>query len=524
MKPANKIIFNTGIIYFRLILGIIIGLFSTRIVLNALGEIDFGIYSLVAGVIGMLAFLNASMSGVSMRFIAISIGENNLTKTIRTFNSTLLIHFLIAALIALIMIFAGQFFFDGLLNIPTERVFAAKVLYYLMVITTIFTVISVPYDALISSHEDFTFLSLVELIQVLFNLFIALYIATLTVNQLITYGILIAVNQVLVRVLKQAYCKLKYKEVKVNVFKYSNKGHLKEILSFTGWKTLDSSAAILYGQIKGVLINVFFGVALNAANGIAKQVSGQIQNLSASLLKAINPQIIKSEGSGNRERMLELTSASAKFSFFLMSFFALPLIIEMPFVLNLWLKNVPEYSIIFCRLLLIDMVISKYTFPINTAITAVGRVKEITIVVLFNRILQFGFSYLFYLKGFPPESIYYIAIVFSIIAIVYKLYFGKKLAGLNIKKYFNNVFIKGSLPIIITLVFAVLPLLLIEQSLYRLFLTIIISSLLSLTFIYLIGLSLSEKTMLKNILWALKRKFLFNSKDDNYKKKPPFFK
>lgn len=499
MSSTNKIIFNTGVIYTRLIIGIGVGLFTTRIVLNALGETDFGIYALVAGVIGMLSFLNASMSGVSMRFIATSMGSLDNLKINKTFNSTLLIHLLIGLIVAAIMIVAGLFLFDGVLNIPEDRMSIARIVYHLMILSAFITVVSVPFDALISAHEDFTVLNAIELLGVVIHLMIALYISGLANDQLLYYGIMVTANQLLTRVLKQGYCRFKYKNIKIQIRSYAEKATIKEILSFIGWKTLDSSAAVLYNQMRGVLINVFFGVALNAANGIAKQVSGQLQNLSASLLKAVNPQLFKSEGSGDRNKMIRLTMASAKFSFFLMSFFALPIILEMPYILSLWLVDVPEYATVFCRLMLIDMIISKYTFPINTAIAATGKVRNITIVVLLNRILQFAVTYYLFSSGFQPQSIYYVAIAFSVIAILYKLYFGKTLVGINVKAYLYSVIFRGSLPIIITLSFIALPVLLFETSIIRVSFTVVASLIISSLLIYWIGLESNEKHIIKNL-------------------------
>lgn len=503
MKSANKVIYNSGVLYTQLVLGMAVGFFTTRLVLNALGETDYGIYALVAGVIGMLAFLNSTMSGVSMRFIAISIGSSDRLQINRTFNSSLLIHFLLGAVVAVVMIIAGLFLFNGFLNIPDDRVYSAKIVYYLMIISTFITVVSVPYDALMRAHENFIALSVIELFGTLINLFIALFISSLTANLLIIYGLLIAGNQILIRIAKQIYCRLKYNFVKVAILREAHKKEVKEIIAFTGWKTLDSGSAILYEQVKGILINLYFGVTLNAANGIAKQVSGQLQNLTASMLNAVNPQIMKSEGGGNRDRMLWLTTISAKFSFLLLSFLALPIIIELPYILKLWLKVVPDYTVVFCRLLLIDMIISKYTFPINTAIAAVGKVRAITVVVFVNRILQFLFAYLFYSQGYPPQTIYYVTIAFSTISIVYKLYFGKRIAGLDIRKYFSDVFVKGTLPILLAASVVWLPSAYFEQSLIRFLITLFSSAIITSTLIYFVGFTSSEKMFFSNSLRAV---------------------
>lgn len=506
MNPTNRVFFNTAVLYGRLVVGMLVGFFTTRIVLNALGEVDYGIYALVAGVIGMLAFLNASMSGTSMRFISVSLGSKDRENVNTVFNTTLLIHIFIGFIVSLLMVGAGLFLFDGVLNIPEDKIYSAKVVYYLMIVSTFVVIVSVPFDALISANENFVAISLIETVGTVLNFSIALYIASIDANQLIYYGVLVALNQLAVRLLKQFYCRYKYKEIKIDLKKYYNKSQVKEILSFTGWKALDSSAAVLYGQSISVLINVFFGVTLNAANGIAKQASGQLQNLTASMLSAINPQIYKSEGGGDRLRMLRITSISAKFSFFIMALLSIPVILELPYLLHLWLGLVPEFTVIFCTLILIDMIVAKYTFPINTAIAAGGKVKRITFFVLINRVLQFVCSYLLFSNGYAPESIYIVSIIFSLIAILYKLYFGKVLIDLNVREYVYNVIVVSTIPMILTFGISYVPRLFMEEGFLRLSITVFLTVVFGLLLIYNIGLNKEEKKMIDNLFLSLKSK------------------
>jgi len=506
MKNKNKIVFNTSILYVRLIIGLIIGFYITRLVLDAIGEVNFGIYSLVAGVIGMLAFLNSSMSGVSMRFIAISLGKNDILETNKIFNSILLIHILLGFTISIFMTIAGLFIFDGFLNIPNDKVYEATIIYYLMVLSTFVTMISVPYDAKISAHEDFTPLSIIELLNTFLSLAIAILISNLQNNLLITYGVLMCANLIIIRVIKQLYCRKRYNTLEINLRKYVDMANIKEIVSFTGWKTLDSSAAVLYVQVQGILINIFFGVTLNAANGVSRTLSSKLNIFATRMLNAVNPQIIKNEGTGNREKMLQLTATSAKFSVFLFSIFAIPMFIEMPYILNIWLKNVPDYTLVFCRLLIIQLLIKKFSFSINTAMSAVGKVKGITVVVLIDRFFQFIIVYYFLKLGYPPYSIFIIGIIFAIIGTFYKLYFGQKIAKLNIRDYIKVVIIQGILPIIFTVLLTLIPIYLLEESFNRLILTMTVSIISFILFIRIFGLTTTEYAHIKIIWISIKRK------------------
>jgi len=404
------------------------------------------------------------------------------------------------------MMIAGLFIFDGFLNIPNDKVNEATIVYYLMVLSTFVTMISVPYDAKIRSHEDFTPLSIIELLKSFISLAIAILISNLQNNLLITYGVLMCANLIIIRVIKQLYCRKRYNTLEINFRKYVDISNLKKIVSFMGWKTLDSSAAVLYVQIQGILINIFFGVTLNAANGVSRTLSSKLNIFATRMLNAANPQIIKSEGTGNREKMLQLTASSAKFSVFLFSFFAIPMFIEMPYILNFWLKNVPDYTLVFCRLLIIQLLIGKFTFSINTAISAVGKVKGITIVVLINRLFQFFITYYFFNLGYPPYSIFIIGIIFAIIGSFFKLYFGHKIANLIIRDYIKVVIIQGILPIIFTVLLTLIPIYLLEESFIRLILTMTVSIITFIFFIRIFGLTTAEYAHIKTIWISIKRK------------------
>lgn len=507
MTSVKKVLFNTTVLYAKLIIAIVVGIFTTRILVDALGVTDYGIYILVAGVIGMLSFMQSVMSTASMRYIAISLGLNDEVVIKKTFNSTLIIHFLLGIILSIIMEVAGFLMFDQILNIPEAKIYEAKVVYHFMVITTFISIVSVPYDALMSAHENFFAISLIDIIYSFLNLAIAIFIQQSATNVLIKYGFLVLINIIIVRIIKQWYCNVNYQESKIHFNEYIDKKIIKSILSFAGWKIFDSGASILAIQLRNIFLNIFFGLPLNTANGIATQLTSQVNNFSNNLTTAINPQIMKSEGGGDRQRMLQITAVSAKFSLFVFAIFALPVIIETPYLLSIWLKNVPDYTSILCRLIIFEMFLQKFTFPLTIAIQAVGKIRAITIVVTISLFLQLLISYYLYTIGYPPETIYLIGILFNIVSASTRLYFGNKLIGLQIKEYIYSVFFRGSLPLVIAAVFSLIPLMLMNEGLFRFICTLAISFFSTLLFIRFFGLTQSEYLKLKSIIISSISKF-----------------
>lgn len=421
----------------------------------------------------------------------------------RTFNTSLIIHFFIGLVVVLIMEVGGLFMFKYWLNIPPERIYDAKIIFHFMVLTTFVSVISVPFDAVMNSHENFLAISLIKMLQILVGLGIAIYISYLGSNQLIIYGFLVLLNQIMIRIIMQVYSRINYTECKIRLKDYIDKVLIRSILSFAGWNMLGVTSSIIITQTKSILLNMFFGVSLNAANGIANTLTSQLNNFSTSMTQAINPQIMKSEGGGNRDQMIRLTTMAAKFSVFLFAIFSIPVFIEAPYLLKLWLKNVPEFVVIFTRLMILTMIIEKFTFPITTAISAIGRIKEITIVGLLTISLTIPMAYFLFKAGMPPQTIYLVGIFISILTAGVRLYYGKKIAGINVGSYLSSVVLKSSLPILLAAGFTILPSLFLNESFVRLVLTTGISIIATVILIRYIGLTKEEFLRLKGIVQSL---------------------
>lgn len=503
MKPETRVVFNTAVLYTKLLVGVALGLFTTRLVLEALGETDFGIYALVGGVVGMLGVLNSSMANASMRFMAHSLGTGDEIMIRKTFNTTLLLHFIIGILVIVIMEVLGLMMFEYLLNIPPDKIYAAKVVFHFMVITTFISIISVPYDAVINSHENLLVLSLVDILGYLLKLGVAIYLSLISNNLLIIYGGLMLIIQILLRIIKQWYSKTKYPECETDFRNYTDRKMFKSILTFSGWNLFGSIAGISVIQVRGILLNMFFGVSINAAEGISKTASSQVNTVATSMTQALNPQLVKSEGSGNRNKMLRLTEIATKFSLFLFALFAIPVMIEANYLLELWLKSVPEYAVLFCQLILLGLFIDKLTFEITSAIRAVGLIKNFQIIETLIVVISVPVSYYLFYTGYPVYSIFIVNIIAALAASFGRLYFGKRIAGMNVNSFIMNGIIPIFIPIAGSILVALLLYYTLPQGIIRLLIITFTSVVVLTALFWIYGVNADESEKLKRILNSL---------------------
>lgn len=497
MNNTNRVIFNTIILYIKLILGVVLGLITTRFVLDALGDADYGIYILVAGIVGMLSFLSSSMSNTSVRYLAFSLGTGDKNKMLQTFNTTLFLHFIIASIVVIILEIGGWYMFEYLLNIPIEKFSDAKIVFQFMVITTFIAIISVPYDAVMNAHENILALSLFDLLGVLLRLGVAIYLIYAGSSLLVLYGLLHLIIQIFLRVIKQVYSRIKYPECKPQMRKYADKNLVKEIFTFTGWNLFGTLGAMAVTQIRSIIINVFFGVRLNAAGGIANAVSSQVNMVALSMASAINPQLIKSEGYGDRDRMLRLTEISTKFITFLFALVAFPVMLEVNFLLKIWLKEVPQYAGIFIQLLLIAMLIEKLTFQITTSIQAIGNIKIFQIFESTILLLNIPLAYVFFKLNYDAYVIYSVGIFISCLLFFNRLFFGEKLTGLKIVPFLRNGVLKVIIPLLISSILPFMIRNILQEDFFRFLMVTVTFFVFFIVSFWFYGINSGEKIILK---------------------------
>ena len=518
MQAAHRVAKNTGILYARMAITVFISLYATRLVLAALGVADFGLFNVVGGVIAMLGFLNSSMAAATQRFMSFAQGAGDLEKVKRIFNMSTVLHAGIAVLMVLVLEIAGYFFFNGILNIAPDRLEVAKIIYHFMVASTFFTVLSVPYEAVITSHENMLFYAILGIIEALLKLGIAFYITYSSFDHLMAYGFLMAALSIFLLILRRIYCHRYYEECVLDFRKYYEKSLLNEITSFAGWSLLGSASSMIANYGQGIVINMFFGTIVNAAQSIAAQISGQLGVFSVTLTKALNPVIDKSEGAGNRAMMLKATLGGTKISFFLLSFLYIPFLLKMPYILGLWLKSVPDYTIIFCRLLLIRNLIEQFYIPLTNALGAVGNIKKYQIVSSLLNIIPIIVSYVFFSLGFPPFTLYFAFMLFSLVMLFNVIYFAKINCDLSVVGFLKNVVLSCVITFVVALGVSSIPIVVIDNEFIQFVSVCIVGCISYIALIWLFALSKEEKIVvlhLKNKMVFLVNNLLVGSKKYN---------
>lgn len=476
-----------------------ISLYTTRLVLNALGSTDFGIFQLVAGVIAMLSFLNNAMATSTQRFLSFYQGENDMIMQKKVFINSLQIHIIIGLILVIVLESLGFFLFDGFLNIPLDRMNAAKAIYHFMSATVFFTVLSVPFMGTLIAHENLLWVSIVGIVETLLKLGIALLLLTLLNDKLFIYGLLTECICLLSLILYAVFCFKKYKECTLEGLFTIDRVLMKQLSSFAGWNLFGALCGLGRTQGLAILLNLFLGTVVNAAYGIANQVSSQMAFFSSSLLRALNPQIMKSEGAGDRDRMLRLSMMASKFCFFLLAIVSIPCIFEMEIILSIWLKNVPQHTLMFCRLILLGILINQLTIGLQSAIQATGKIKVYQSVVGSIILLNLPVAYLLLKFNYP---VYYVLLSYcliELIACIARLYFLKIIANLSIGLYFSRVFVHLIIPVLVSIVACLIVSNYIFST-YRMVYTVFLSSMVFIISTYITGLCKDEKEIVLNIL------------------------
>lgn len=505
MEQAKRVIKNTGFLYAKMGITMFISLYTTRLILNALGASDFGIYAVVGGAISMLGFLHAAMSSATQRFMSFYEGKGIVSKQKQIFNVSLVLHFGIALLLGIVLLVAGYFFFNGILNIPPDRIYAAKVVYASLIISTMFTVMSVPYEAVLNAHENMLYYSVVGVFESVLKLSVAFIVVYYMGDKLELYGMLMACIPLLVLTVMRVYCHKQYKECVIAPKRYWEKSLMKEMTSFAGWSFMVSVSSMLSHHGQNLAINHFFGTRVNAAQGVGNQIGGQLRNIAVVIMKAVDPVIAKYEGSGDRSKMLMTMTIAAKFSTFILMLIAIPVIVEMDSILNLWLTTVPEFTSVFCQLILINYIVSQPTVSLNSALLAEGNIKKFQITFsMLPILLIIAYCTSFYLGG-KPYYLYLIMLVYTLIKTSIMLYFAKESLGLNILTFLKNTYFKIVVIMILGFAFSIAIKWVTYEGILRILINIIGSSVMLMGLIYLFGLNRIEKQSIN--LLVRKRNF-----------------
>ena len=434
----KRIAKNTLLLYFRMLLMMAVSLFTSRVVLNTLGVEDFGIYSVVGGVVGMFVFINNSMSSATQRYITFALGKGDKNRLQTVFSTTLQIHSLIAVIIVLLGETVGLWFLYNKMQIPADRMDAALWVMQCSIVSMVVMIVSVPYNADVIAHEKMSAFAYISILEVVLILAIVYLLLVFSYDKLILYAILILMIQILIRFCYSIYCNKHFEETR---YKHVwDKKLFKEMTGFAGWNLFGNMAGVLFGQGLNMLLNVFFGPVVNAARAVAVQVQGAIQQFVGNFQTALNPQITKTYATGELNEMHRLMFRSARFSFYLLFFLSLPVLYETDFILTIWLKIVPENAVAFLRIMICTSLIYTIANPLIIANQATGRVMKYQAVCGTILLLILPISYLCLKMGCPAYSVFIVHFLIESVTQVARMILLRPLIGLRIRDYFIYIY------------------------------------------------------------------------------------
>lgn len=509
MNNSNKIITNTIVVYSRVAITTIVSLLSSRWILKALGVEDFGIYNLVAGLLAMLMVFNSSMAAATQRFLSYSIGASDKKKVIETFNMSFMFHLLVGVLVVLLTETIGRYFLLNVLSVPVARTDAALFCLHCLSISTFFSVISIPFTAMLFSYENMLYMSIIQICETILKLLAALLLLYYFGDRLKLYAISVTGISVLAIVLFAVYCRVKYDCCRISIrIRSSLSSFFKEYLYFACWSLIGSVSTMLKNQGVAMLLNTFYGVVINAAYGIANQIKGQLMFVSTSVLTAARPQIVQSEGRGDRQRVHILSSSACKFSFLLLSFISIPLIIEMPAVLKIWLNTVPDYTCSFSIIVIVTNLFFQFTIGAFLPLESVGKIKKVQLItgVMHCSVIPIGYILLKF--GFKPDFLLLFVMVEEILSFLVILYYSSRITGMDSNVFIRKTFIPPLIVAGISTGICLFVHFFIGNMIVRI-ISVFITSTVCLSFLsYVFALEDYEKSKVKEIIFKTKNRFL----------------
>lgn len=500
----KRIAKNTLLLYFRMLFLMIISLYTSRVVLNALGVENFGIYNVVGGVVAMFTMLSGSLSAAITRFITYELGTGNKDKLSKVFSSAVTIQMALAAVIVLLAELVGVWFLNAKMVIPDQRMYAANWVFQFSVLTFAINLISVPYNASIIAHERMSAFAYISILEAVGKLAVAYFITISPIDRLVFYALLMCFMAMAVRFVYGAYCKRHFQECTYHFI--FDKDLLKRMFSFAGWNFIGASSAVLRDQGGNVVINLFCGPVVNAARGIAFQVNNAVHSFVTNFMTALNPQITKSYAAGDYAYMMTLIYQGARLSFYMLLMLSLPVIVNTNYILTIWLKIVPEHTVLFVQLILVFGMSESISNPLITAMLATGNIRNYQLIVGGLQMLNLPISYILLRMGLFPEVVIVVAIVISQCCLAARLSLLRGMIGLSIRQYLRRVYLNV---FVVTLISVVLPFwfsLRLDETLGNFILLCAISLVCTGLAIYYIGCNKKERLFINNKLFVMLNK------------------
>lgn len=487
----KRIAKNSFALFLRMILLMVINLYTSRVILSGLGVTDFGIYNVVGGFVSMFTVISGSLSSSISRYLTIALGNGEIEKLKHIFSTSLNMLYLMCLLLFIVLETFGIWFVNHKLNIPPDRLIAANCVYQLSLFTFCIDIICLPYNALIISYERMKAFAYISIVEAIGKLVIAFIITIFIFDHLIIYAILMAIVAICIRFLYSAYC---YRNFPHCRYKFQIDIPLvKEMFGFASWNFFGVTSSMFSDQGVNMLLNIFFGPVVNTARGIALQINSAVTSFSGNFMTALNPQITKNYASNNQERYFSLVEKGTRFSFFLLLIVGLPVLLNTRYLIYLWLGVVPEYTVNFVRIILATSIVSALSNPLVTLLLATGDIKSYQLLVGGFRFIVLPVDYFLLKIGMEPEIVFFVNFVVEIICLSLRLYRLKVQVDFPILLYIKKVAIR----IFFLLCIPFVIILLTQNNTgkeFSLFLcNSIICIVLTMFFIYIVGLNRQEQ-------------------------------
>lgn len=443
-SDQKRIAKNTVMLYIRMIVIMIVTLYTTRVVLNVLGETDYGIYNIVGSVVVSMVFIQNSLMSATQRFLSYEMGLKDNGDVGRVFQSSLVLHFRFLFIIIVLLETVGLWFLNAVLDIPHGRMAAANVVYQCSILTFALNLIRIPYNSIIISYESMNIYAVLSIIEAFLKLSIVIALKYLGPDKLILYGILVCVITLIINSLYISYCRRNYKEETRLSFR-GDKDTIKKLQGFLGWNLLGGVTGVATNEGPNYFMNYYMGVSVNAAMGIAKQVSGAVYQFASNFQSAFNPQLVKAYAAEEKDYLFNLINKTSLLSFYLLFIIAFPVIICADYIFEIWLVNVPQYTIIFCILIIVSQFIAALSGPLWMVAHATGEIKNYQINISILGLMVLPASFFILKNGYAPYYVLVFQVLLNVAIYIYRLYFVRDKIGLPIKKYIKEVVFKCAL-------------------------------------------------------------------------------
>jgi O-antigen/teichoic acid export membrane protein len=498
LHKGRKIAKNTLLLYIRMFFLMLVGLYTSRVVLNALGETDYGVYSVVGGVVAMFTMISGALNSAISRFIAFELGKGDQTRLNKVYCTSVNIQLLLALIVVLLAEPIGLWFIENKMTIDPSRISAAIWVLHFSLLAFVVNLMSVPQMASITAHEKMSAYAYVGILDGLLRLGVAFLILDSPIDRLVYYAALMAVVVVIVRITYGVYCRVKFQECR---YRLVFDGSLtREMFSFAGWNFIGVTSGVLRDHGGNILVNLFSGPVVNAARGVAVQLNGAVQSFVTNFMTAVNPQITKSYASGDKEYVFSLIGKSSRMAFYLLLLMAIPIIFNAELLLHIWLKDVPEHAVLFVQLFLMFALSEALSLPLITAMLATGKIRNYQLAVGGVQLLNIPLSYLCLKFGAVPEITVVVAIIISQICLFVRLLMFSRASGFSVPDFIRGVYVNAMKVAMIASVIPLLLMYLLPEGTWWSVLNIAVCLLSAVVSVLFVGCTKSDRDFLREFI------------------------